>query len=60
MEEVELPQQVGESCEGFGSDGGDPVVIDVEFFQTGQVPQTEVLQLFDEVLLQVQSDQVTQ
>lgn len=31
------------------------VMVDVELFQIGQVLQTEVLQLLDVVLLQVQS-----
>lgn len=32
-------------------------MVDVELFQTGEVPQTEVLQLLNVVLLQVQSHQ---
>lgn len=52
-----LPQQVGEAGKGFGSDGRDVVMVDVELFQTGEVPQTEVLQLLNVVLLQVQSHQ---
>lgn len=56
----ELPQQVGEANEGFGSNGGDAVMVDVELFQAGQVPQTEVLQLLNVVLLQVESHQLAQ
>lgn len=32
-------------------------MVDVELFQTGEIPQTEVLQLLNVVLLQVQSHQ---
>lgn len=55
-----LPQQVGEASKGFGSNGGDAVMVDVELFQAGQVPQTEVLQLLNVVLLQVESHQLAQ
>lgn len=57
LENQKLPQQVGEASKGLGSDGGDPVVVDVELLQTGQVGQTKVLQLLNVVLLQVKSHQ---
>lgn len=60
LEKQQLPQQVGEASKGLGSDGGDPVVVDVELLQTGQVGQTKVLQLLNVVLLQVKSHQAAQ
>lgn len=60
LKRSELPQQIREPGEGFGSNGGDAIMVDVELLQTGQVPQTEVLQFFNVVLLQVQSHQVAQ
>lgn len=60
IKKKKLPQQVGEASKGFGSNGGDAVMVDVELFQAGQVPQTEVLQLLNVVLLQVESHQLAQ